>query len=120
MWERFAEHAPTVGISAVAAGVVSMAIEARAAIKRRDSSGCGRLVLLSTCSGVLGLSGAAIFAASVVELLPSMPWVVVGLSVLAGLTGDVATRAGVRRWFRLMLKLHLQIARTLADEELKS
>ena len=119
MWERFAEHAPTVALAASLAGMIATTIEVHQATRARTSYGCMRRLSRAGCSGVLGCGAAGIFAAAIVERFPASPWLVVSLAVAGGLAIDITTRAGFDRLFRTILKLNLALAKTLSDNEPK-
>ena len=116
MWERFAEHGPTM---AAACGLACLIGSARAVHRwrsRRTKRGCTDLLLCVGCSALLGGAGAAIAAGMFVEDYPCSPWKVVAIGAACGTAVDLTTAAGSLALLRLALRLTSRVSRGIAAE----
>lgn len=100
MWaslDRFAEHLPTVASAATLGAVLAGGRVCRAYRNTRKSRAILRVTYYSAKASLSGAIGAAMVAGSTVELLPSMPWLVVMSSAAAGVGLDVFRANGLAR-----------------------
>lgn len=116
MWERFAEHGPTMMAACSLTSIAAMAIEVKRWRRSRTRRGCGDCVLACASSGLLGFVGAITPAGLGAWMLPDSPWPVVAVAVPVGLAVNLAKEAGPLRLLRLSLSALGRVSRSLAQE----
>lgn len=103
MWERFAEHAPVVLATAATGAALAGYRGCNALCRSRRRPKISRLIAYSANSSLSGAFGAALIAAGIVHLAPSLPWLVLFIGATGGVTADVARANGMSRLRSLWL-----------------
>lgn len=116
MWERFAEHGPTVSAACGLACLIGSSRAGRSWRMRRAKRGCTDLLLCVGCSALLAGAGGAIASGMLVELWPDKPWRVVAVGAAIGTAVDMTTAAGSLTLLRLALRMASRLTRGLAAE----
>jgi hypothetical protein len=114
VWERFAEHLPTVASACCLTSLAAMAVEAKRWRRSRARRGCWDFALACGSSGLLAFAAAITPAGLAVWLIPGSPWPTLAIAIPVGLSVDLAKEAGPLRVLKLSLHMVARVSRAMA------
>ena len=111
MWQRFAEHLPTVAAACVLASLIGSARAANKWRTARVRRSWLELCFAMACCGLLDGAGGVLASAVLVKYLD--PWPAVAVAASLGVAWSLSTERGLRKFAGMSLRVAMAAGQSL-------